>query len=264
MFKGDPIHKRALQRAFGTFGYKMVRLKTYEAREVQRRLTTTRYNKLFCIGFNKTATTTLELVLRTCGFAMPKQIEQELRLAPVFEARCYETLRDFVAEYDALQDLPFSQNNTYVACDALFPGSKFILTVRDPDAWVESYIRYYKAEFGLEGHETFSEASFLDKTQYLERNYVHRLLRRLLVQEQEGKPVVRWDLAFDRDFLIAAYQRRNAEIRSYFAQRPDDFLEIDPSNEADTARLLAFVEITDVPPGPFPRANSRARDVSSD
>lgn len=255
-FTRDPLPKRVLQQAFGALGYKLVQLKAYERRTQAETERETAFNKLFCIGFNKTATTTLELVLRNSGLRMPKQLDQETYLAPVIEAKGYDKLRAFAEDYDALQDLPFSQNNSYVACDALFPGSKFILTVRDPQGWVESYIRYYKREFGLEDESTFSEASFLGKTQYLHLNYVHSLLRRMLVEEQMGQPVVRWDLAFDRDFLISVYQRRNAEIRSYFEQRKDDFLELDPSLEKDTGRLLTFLDIKDVAAGPYPRTNT--------
>ncbi|MGH1421199.1 MAG: sulfotransferase [Hyphomonas sp.] len=253
-FKGDPLHKKILQGFFASLGYKLVKLKAYEQRNAAGRANTD-FNKVFGVGFNKTATTTLEQVLRDCGFRMPKQLEQEALLAAVIEAKDYNIMRKFIADFDAVQDLPFSQNNTYVACDALFPGSKFILTVRDPQKWVDSYIKFYQREFDLEDETTFSEASFLGKTQYLHRDYVHKLMRRLLVEEQEGHAVVRWDMAFDRDFLIAAYQRRNAEIRSYFAQRPNDFFELDPSKEADTGRLLGFLGLTDIAPGPYPRAN---------
>lgn len=254
-FKGDPLHKQVLQKILASVGYKLVRLKAYEERLSREQPREAGFNKLFCIGFNKTATTTLEQVLRDCGFRLPKQLEQEKLLAPLSEAKGYDTLKAFVEDYDAFQDLPFSQAETYVACDALFPGSKFILTIRDSQAWVESYIRYYKREFGLEGDTAFSEASFLDKTQYLEKNYVHKLMRRLLVEEQAGQPVVRWDLAFDPDFLMARYQHRNASIRSYFAGRPDDLLELDPSREKDTGRLLTFLGVSDRIPAPYPRTN---------
>ncbi len=43
------------------------------------------------------------------------------------------------AEYDAFQDNPWPL--VYRRMDALYPGSKFILTVRDPDRWLESSVR---------------------------------------------------------------------------------------------------------------------------
>ena len=42
------------------------------------------FNKCFCVGFNKTWTTTLERVLRTYGYRMPSIEEQELRFTKNF------------------------------------------------------------------------------------------------------------------------------------------------------------------------------------
>jgi hypothetical protein len=42
------------------------------------------FNKCFCVGFNKTGTTTLERVLRTYGYRMPSIEEQELRFTKNF------------------------------------------------------------------------------------------------------------------------------------------------------------------------------------
>lgn len=39
------------------------------------------YNKIFCIGYNKTGITTPELVLRLYGLSLPSQFEQEIRLS---------------------------------------------------------------------------------------------------------------------------------------------------------------------------------------
>lgn len=255
-YTGASLPKRALQGAARALGYKLVRLKGYEAREPQAHRRPEGFTKLFCIGFNKTATTTLEQVLRAAGLRSPKQLEQEALLVGALDAGDFERLRAFCADYDAFQDLPFSQGHTYVACDALFPGARFILTVREPQAWADSYVRYYRREFGLEDVETFDEATFAGKTLYLEPGYVHRVLRPLLTEAQGGVPVTRWDLAFDRDFLIERYQTRNAEVRAYFAARPDDLLVLDPAEETDTGRLLAFLGRSDIPAGPYPRANT--------
>ncbi|MCR9127556.1 MAG: hypothetical protein NXH82_15740 [Rhodobacteraceae bacterium] len=255
-FHGDPLPKRAIQAMLRPLGLKVVRTAAYEAIDAVPRRSATSFDKLFCIGFNKTATTTLEEVLRGLGLRMPKQLDQEQFLADVIDRGAYAKLAAFCAEYDAFQDLPFSQGAFYIACDALFPGSKFILTLRDPQAWADSYIRYYKREFGLEDAQHFDETTFRDKTLYLERGYVHRVLRLLLLETGSGQPVTRWDMAFDRDFLIERYLRRNAEVQAYFARRPDDFLALDPGTEPDTGRLLRFLGIEDVAPQPFPRANA--------
>lgn len=256
-FKGDPLPKRLVQAALRPLGYKIVRAKAYDARMGNEERPNTGFNKLFCIGFNKTATTSLERALLDLGLRMPKQLEQEDILSDVVRGQGYQTLQRYCQDYDAFQDLPFSQSTVYLACDALFPGSKFILTVRDEQAWVKSYIRFYKREFGLEDVEIFSEDVFRDKTLYLKKGYVHSVFENLLIEHRGGQAVVRWDLAFDRDFLIDLYLRRNSEVIRYFSDRPDDLLVLDPGKEADTGRLLTFLEIDGVEAAPFPRENAR-------
>ncbi|MEL6744998.1 MAG: sulfotransferase, partial [Pseudomonadota bacterium] len=152
--------------------------------------------------------------------------------------------------------LPFSQGLTFVAADFLCPGSKFILTLRDPDKWVESYIKYYRKDLGIEDDFT-NEETFRDKLLYLEKGYMHRVMRQMLVEDVGGRPQVRWDLAFDRDFLKAAFQRHNLTVRRHFAQRPRDLLEIDVAAEPDTGRLLRFLGREDHLAQPFPHANKR-------
>lgn len=255
VFKGDPLFKRVIQAGLKPLGYKIVQAKAYDARMGRNHSVNRPFNKLFCIGFNKTGTTSLERVLLDWGMRIPKQIEQEDILSNVISQGQYGTLKAFCDDYDAFQDLPFSQSSTFVACDALFPGSRFILTIRDPDSWVDSYIGYYKKAFGLEHISEFTEQVFRDQTLYLKPGYIHSSLQSLLIEHQGGKPVVRWDLAFDREFLMALYLRRNSEIRAYFSQRPNDLLELDLSSEPDTGRLQRFVGIEAEEIGLFPAEN---------
>lgn len=255
VFRGDPLFKRVIQAGLKPLGYKIVQTRGYDARMGRNDSADRPFNKLFCIGFNKTGTTSLERVLLDWGLRMPKQLEQEDILSDVVSTGDYCTLKAFCQDFDAFQDLPFSQSSTFLGCDALFPGSRFILTVRDPKLWVDSYIRYYKKAFDLEHISEFSEEVFRDQTLYLKSGYIHSLFQSLLIEHQGGKPIVRWDLAFDRDFLMALYLRRNSEIRAYFSRRPNDLLEFDLSLEPDTGRLQRFVGIEAKEIGPFPTEN---------
>ena len=91
------------------------------------------FNKIFVVGYNKTGTTTMEQVLRLYGYSMPHQQEQEARLTKQVSCTNYDEFRSFVSKFDAFQDLPFSQDQTYVVADVLFPDSRFILTERDSE-----------------------------------------------------------------------------------------------------------------------------------
>jgi hypothetical protein len=52
-------------------------LDEFKRRVAPRVIASKRFNKLFCIGYNKTGTTTLEAVLRAYGYQMPNQQKQE-------------------------------------------------------------------------------------------------------------------------------------------------------------------------------------------
>jgi hypothetical protein len=60
-----------------------------------------------------------------------------------------------------------------------------------------------------------------------------------------------WSSSFSRVFdahdlgpLVAQYQKRNAEIRAYFAGRPDDFLELDVCGGEGWEKLTPFLHFT--------------------
>lgn len=102
-------------------------------------------SKIFCIGLNKTATTTLHEALTILGFrslhwkATP---DDEPADNAVFRAQEEGLpLLTYVAGYDAYSDIwPIIHN--FDLLDEQYPGSRFILTTRDPKAWLESRIRH--------------------------------------------------------------------------------------------------------------------------
>ena len=91
--------------------------------------------------FNKTGTTSLEK-LCVLWLSPSNQQEQEIRLVKQVFSTNYSELVSFVNNFNAFQDMPFSQGLTYVAVDALFPNSKFILTERDSEEWFNSYCEF--------------------------------------------------------------------------------------------------------------------------
>jgi hypothetical protein len=213
------------------------------------------FDKVFGIGANKTGTTTLEAILRRLGFRMPNQQAQETMLTAAALKGQYAPLRDFVTLFDAFQDAPFSFGSTYVACDALFPNSRFILTVRDPEVWFDSTCRFHRKVFGVDDLENLTEQDVRTRFHYLYDGYIHLCFADFLTTRSGGVPVVNWDKLYDRDFYIDRYISRNNEIRAYFAARRGDFLEIDLTAEADTGALCAFLDIPQTASFAVPHAN---------
>ena len=99
--------------------------------------------KIFCVGYNKTGTTSLGASLKQIGFNVAPQIPQEKQLTATLRNGNTAPFIEFCNKYDAFQDLPFSYGNTYVQADCLFPGSKFILSIRNSEEWYESLVNFH-------------------------------------------------------------------------------------------------------------------------
>lgn len=91
-----------------------------------------RGEKIFCIGRNKTGTTSLKTALSDLGYRIGNQHRAE-QLITHYRDREWKPIVEYCYTADAFQDVPFSLPFTYVVMDRAFPGSKFILSVRDPD-----------------------------------------------------------------------------------------------------------------------------------
>jgi hypothetical protein len=81
--------------------------------------------KVFCIGFHKTGTTSLNVALQTLGYQVtgPNGYND-----PKIQKRVLALAHSLVKKYDAFQDNPWPI--IYKEMDHAYPGSKFILTVR--------------------------------------------------------------------------------------------------------------------------------------
>ena len=112
--------------------------------------------KVFCIGRNKTGTTSLKTALSDLGYRVGDQRQAE-KLIEHWRDRDFGPIIEYCRSAEAFQDVPFSLPFTYVALDQAFPGSKFILSVRDPDDWYESYIRHQKQVVGTNDVSTPEE-----------------------------------------------------------------------------------------------------------
>ena len=77
--------------------------------------------KVFCIGENKTGTTTVEAVLASLGYKIGSQEKGE-RLLRAWAVRNFEPIVKLCKTADAFQDIPFSSDFTYEILDYVFPN----------------------------------------------------------------------------------------------------------------------------------------------
>jgi hypothetical protein len=104
--------------------------------------------KVFGIGFHKTGTTSLCHALGALGYQAvhgdpsyaPHRGDEGVSLLKLIENGVFRL--PTIERYDAFTDNPYF--SIWRELDKEYPESKFILTLRDEQEWIESCIRYYK------------------------------------------------------------------------------------------------------------------------
>lgn len=187
--------------------------------------------KVFCVGRNKTGTTSLEAALASLGYQVGLQARGEM-LVHDWARRDFRRLAAFCQTADAFQDVPFSYDYTYQALDMHFPGSKFILTLRaSPEEWYESLVRFQMRLFKLDRLPTVED---LKRSEYRYPGFLWDTARLRGLDDTN---------LYDRDLYIARYLNHNRQIQEYFRHRPEDLLVLDVSAPDAMARLCRFLGI---------------------
>lgn len=102
--------------------------------------------KIFCIGRNKTGTTSLKKALKDLGYRVGVQSKAELLLADYSKGK-WKSLIKYCKTAEVFQDAPFSWPYTWLILHEHFPGAKFILTTRDSEDWYRSITRFHAKKF---------------------------------------------------------------------------------------------------------------------
>lgn len=193
-----------------------------------------RDRKIFCIGLNKTGTTSLELALKTLGFRLGNQRAGEL-LIEAWGRRDFRPIIRLAQTADAFQDVPFSLNYTYQAMDIAFPGSRFILTVRDSaQAWYHSMLTFTAKRLGCE----LQSLAAIDIRQ---DSYIYPGWHCRLIELQFGSSGL--DQWFNRDIMLEHYLSYNQRVLDYFRHRPQDLLVLNVGDPEAMGKLCEFLGV---------------------
>ena len=186
--------------------------------------------KIFCVGANKTGTTTIASVFRSLGLKVGKQGRAEVLLGDWAK----RDFRQIIAQChwaEAFQDIPFSYPDTYRVMDETFPGSKFILTVRnDADEWFDSLVRFHSKAIGKNRLPT---ADDLREFAYGYQGFLWDAMRLRYGDDQA--------LLYDREWYTRCYDEHNRAVQEYFKDRPGDLLVLNVADPDAMPRLLAFL-----------------------
>jgi hypothetical protein len=183
--------------------------------------------RVFGIGLNKTGTSSFHHAMTMLGLESLHWGGPEVRdkvQAALDTDRPLLTNLD--PRFDAFSDILLLSTN-FARLDAEYPGSKFVLTVRDVDAWVDSRRRHVENNIARKARGEY-DGTFL-------------------VVDEAG-----WRAEWDAHVV---------RVRDYFAGR-DDFLEIDITAGPGWEPFCELLGI-EAPDAPFPWEN-RDDTVTSD
>ena len=171
--------------------------------------------KVFCIGFHKTGTSSLNVALARLGYCVHGPINAS---DPITLGSLLSSAYALADQYDAFEDNPWPL--LYREMDERFPGSKFILSVREKDRWIRSVVDH----FGQRSTPM--------------RNFIYGA----------GAP------QGNEELYLCRFEAHNAEVKHYFRDRPGDLLVMDVS-AADAWPCLCNFLGHRVVDEPFPHAN---------
>lgn len=186
--------------------------------------------KVFCVGANKTGTTSMEGVFKGLGLVVGDQAQAEM-LVHDYARQDYRRLIRYCQSAEAFQDVPFSLHDVFRVMDEAFPRSKFVLTVRNnADEWFESLVRHHSR---LAGKGRIPMADDLRQVNYRYPGFVLDVLRLSYGAEEST--------LYNREVYVRYYEEHNNKINEYFKYRPDDLLVLNASEPDAMERLLRFL-----------------------
>jgi hypothetical protein len=164
--------------------------------------------KIFCIGLNKTGTTTLGHCLGSLGF---KHRSFNLALLEQVAISKYDQLHKEIVGYESFSDWPYPFVYEYL--DRSYPGSRFILTRRaTPEVWLDS----------LFSHSLRADPIIGSRARSLAYGYPYPQL--------------------NPKAHISFYTKHLQTVRDYFFGRQDDFLEVCWEEGSSFIDLCTFLD----------------------
>lgn len=187
--------------------------------------------KIFCIGHNKTGTTSLTKAFLDFGFSVGNQDKAE-RLIYYYRDRKFGEIVKHCNTATVFQDVPFSLPYTFVHLDQMFPNSKFILTVRNSaEDWYNSKIRFQSKRYGVNGEVPTYED--LMAATYKWKGFPYETKKIIYNTDDQ-------DL-YNKEKLIKFYNDYNASVIEYFRYRMNDLLVLNLNEDGSYIKFCDFI-----------------------
>lgn len=190
--------------------------------------------KVFCIGRNKTGTTSLKVAMQEFGYKVGEQREAEL-LHKDWAKRDFSKIIKYCESAEFFQDVPFSLPFTYVVLDHFFPNSKFILTVRDSaEQWFNSLTKFHSKLWGKNGRELPVKEDLQNAT-YIYKGWAWDGYRFNYNTPEDN--------LYQKDLMIEHYNNHNKNVIEYFRHRSEDLLILNLSSSDSLNKLTDFLGV---------------------
>lgn len=172
--------------------------------------------RIFGIGMHKTATTSLHTALTILGYDSAHWKTAHWAKA-IWNEMIIQEKSPTVEGHYAVCDLPITL--LYKELDAVYPGSKFILTVRDEDKWLQSVKNHWDPALNPY-RKAWNKDPFTHK--------IHKIVY--------GRK------DFDPEVMLERYRRHNAEVKEYFRGRWSDLLVMNSDLGEGWRELCGFLK----------------------
>ena len=189
--------------------------------------------KVFCIGMNKTGTTSLQTFLSDHGYSLGNQNQGEMLLQDGENINT-TAIKNYFSQCDAYQDVPCSIPNFYKRLDDIFPNSKFILTIRDnPDIWYNSLISFHTKIFS--SNHCLPTVSELENSDYCYRGWTLDFMK--LVFNHPTVPL------YDKPQYIRTYLNHITDVKKIFSSKRNQLLVLNLSESNSLEKVSNFLKI---------------------
>lgn len=194
--------------------------------------------RVFGIGMQKTGTSSLHKAFEKLGL---DSLHWGTGEAPLIWQEMQNNYSRFAGHSKTLERFYALSDNPipllYEQLDRTYPGSKFILTVRDEQDWLRSVEGLFDRDRNPTRWvwDVYPFTNHFHKTLYGQSNFSARV-------------------------FLTRYRRHNEEVRSYFKTRPDDLLILDIPAGDGWKKLCKFLG-TSVPDALFPWNNDTKQNA---
>ncbi len=189
--------------------------------------------KYFCVGRNKTGTTSLKVAFEDLGYPVGHQRQAEILAGKYYFVGNFQPIIEYCKTAQVFQDVPFSYPETYRHLDKAYPDSKFILTIRDDaEQWYQSITRFHSKLFGKNGQIPTVED--LKNATYVWPGFMYNFVR------IHGTPDTD---PYNKQTMIVHYAHHNQSIIEYFRDRPGDLLVINVGEEGAYEKFVDFLGV---------------------